>query len=101
MGEDLQTRTEDLLKTREITVTRIKNGKTEELSAGKFLHDLTYHDGVLEMLLGSTSEGYLRPSEVLIFGLGLSPSQALPLIYKRTGQFLYRGVHKVDPLEMV
>jgi radical SAM-linked protein len=101
IGEDLQTRIEGLLKNREITVTRIRNGKTEELSAGRFLHDLTYNDSAFEMLLGFTSEGNLRPSEVLIFGLGFSPSQALPLIYKRTGQFLYQGVHKIDPLDMV
>lgn len=101
IGEDLQTRIDSLLKSREIKVTRIKNGETKELSAGRFLHDLTYNDSVFEMFLGFTAEGYLRPSEVLIFGLGFSPWQALSLIYKRTGQFLYRGVHKVEPFDMV
>lgn len=99
--EDLQHRIDSLLKNKKIIVTRIKNKETIELSVGQFLYDLVYKDDVFEMFLGFTPGGYIRPSEVLIFGLGFSPMQALPLIYERTGQFLCQGVHRVEPLDLV
>ncbi len=101
VNKDLQDRIDSLLESKKISVTRIKNKETIELSVGQFLYDLVYKDGVFEMVLGFTPGGYIRPSEVLIFGLGISPAQALPLIYERTGQFLLQGVHKVEPLDII
>jgi len=98
---NIQKKINNLLERKEITVTRIKKEEPKEFSVGQFLHQLTFNDGVFEMLLGFTPDGYLRPGEVMIFGLGFSVSESQSLIYNRTGQYFLQGVHKVEPLDLV
>jgi len=99
--ENIQKKINDLLERKEITVTRIKKEEPKEFSVGRFLHQLTFNDSLFEMLLGFTPDGYIRPSEVMTFGLGFSVSESLSLVYNRTGQYFIQGVHKVEPLDLV
>lgn len=98
---DMQGKIDNLLKNKEMIVTRTKNDESKEHSVGRFLHELSYKDGVFEMLLGFTPDGYIKPNEVLIYGLGFSIRDSQSLIYNRTGQYYLRGVHKIEPLELV
>jgi len=85
----------------EIIVARFKKEETKEYSVGQFLYNLTLNDNKLEMLLGVTPDGYLRPDEVMVFGLGYSSDEAKALIYHRTGQYFRQGVHQVDPFDLI
>jgi radical SAM family uncharacterized protein/radical SAM-linked protein len=101
VDNEISARINDLLKNRAFSVIRVKKDERIEVDVGRFLYDLSFHDGLMEMLLGFTPEGYIRPNEVLEFGLGFSTEEALSLIYARTGQYLLQGVHKVEPLDLV
>lgn len=91
----------ELITSKKLNVKRIKKDQEKHLEVRQYLHELNYDQGRLDMLLGFTPEGYLRPSEVLIFGMGIPEQSVLPLIFKRTGQYLLQGVHKVDPFDLV
>jgi radical SAM-linked protein len=97
---ELPSQIERLFAEKQLKITRRKQDEVKELSLGHLLHELRLEDDTINMALGVASEGYIRPSEVLIFGLGYSFQDAMSLIYKRTGQYLIQGVHKVDPLDI-
>ncbi|MCP4582745.1 MAG: TIGR03960 family B12-binding radical SAM protein [candidate division Zixibacteria bacterium] len=99
--EETRTKIDNLVASKELTVTRTKKEEQRELQVGQFLYELSFNDGLLEMFLGFTPDGYLRPNEVLKFGLGYSEEETLSFIYNRSGQFLLQGVHKVDPFDLV
>jgi radical SAM family uncharacterized protein/radical SAM-linked protein len=90
-----------LLAEKQITIIRRKHEEIKELSLGHLLYELNLNDDTLNMELGVNADGYIRPSEILIFGLGFSENDAISLLYKRTGQYLKQGVHKVDPIDIV
>ena len=98
---DLCPAIESLLSEKNLTVTRHKGGELKQFEVGSFLHELASENGTITMLLGFTPDGYLRPTEVMQFGLGLPPEAAQSLIYTRTGQYLLQGIHRVEPLDLV
>lgn len=97
----IEDKIEKLLSTREITVTRIKKDVEKQIEVGHLLYELSYKDGEIEMLLGVTSDGYVRPSEIMIFGVGLTVEESQKLVYHRAGQYFLQGVHRVEPFDLV
>ncbi|MCD6161734.1 MAG: TIGR03960 family B12-binding radical SAM protein [candidate division Zixibacteria bacterium] len=100
-GDDIREKIDNLQENKELIVVRTKNDESKEHSVGSFLHELSYTDGVFEMLLGFMPGGYIKPNEVLIYGLGFSMRDSQSLVYNRTGQYYLRGVHKIEPLDLV
>ncbi len=98
---EIESKIENLLSSREITVTRVKKEQEKQIEVGHLLHDLSYSDGVIEMLLGVTPDGYVRPGEIIVFGLGLSPEESMKLVYHRAGQYFLQGVRKAEPFDLV
>ena len=101
LADGLPKKIADLLISRQIDVIRKKGIETRQFAAGEFLYELVLNGAKLEMLLGIGTEAYVRPAEILTFGLGFSEESALALVYNRTGQYHIQGIHKVDPLDLV
>jgi radical SAM family uncharacterized protein/radical SAM-linked protein len=97
---DLKTRIARILESKQLEVVRKKETETRQISAGHLVIGLALENNRLKMLLAVTPDGYVRPAEVMIFGLGYSEFEATGLIYRRVGQYHIQGVHKVDPLEL-
>jgi radical SAM-linked protein len=97
---DLKTRIARILESKQLEVVRKKETETRQISAGHLVIELALENNRLKMLLAVTPDGYVRPAEVMIFGLGYSEFEATGLIYRRVGQYHIQGVHKVDPLEL-
>lgn len=97
---DLNLRIARLLESKQLEVVRKKETETKNVSAGHLVLELTLDSNLLKMLLAVSPDGYVRPAEVLVFGLGYSEYEATGLIYRRTGQYHIQGVHQVDPLEL-
>jgi hypothetical protein len=55
----------------------------------------------MKMFLGLGTEGYVRPQEVLIYGLGLEDRKVLSLIFKRTGLFVKTEKEILTPMDML
>jgi len=98
---DLRPTIEKLRADKNLNVTRIKEAESKQFEVGRFLHELSMENETITMLLGFTPDGYLRPTEVMQFGLGLPQEIAQSLIYTRTGQYLLQGIHRVEPLDLV
>jgi len=101
VSDDIVQKIDRLSGSNEIIVIRSRKDESKEYSVGQFLYKLVLNDNNLEMLLGVTPDGYLRPDEVMIFGLGYSEHEAKALTYHRTGQYFMQGVHQVDPFDLV
>ena len=99
--ESYTERVNQLLQAKSLTVTRFKNNEPKELMVGEFIHDLKLENEQIDMLLGFTSDGYVRPSEILEFGLGLTADEVMTAMYERTGLYHLQGVHKIEPFDLV
>jgi len=101
LNENQKLQAGNLLGNSEIEITRIKKDVEKKFWLNDFLHEINSTDDGLEMLLKFSSGGFIRPNEVLTFGLGIDIDTALACVYNRTGQYKISGIHKVDPLDMV
>ena len=101
ISDDIRLKIDRLSNSNELIVIRSKKEELKEYSVRQYLYNLALDGSKLEMLLGVTPDGYLRPDEVIAFGLGYSADEAKALIYHRTGQYFMQGVHKVDPFDLI
>jgi hypothetical protein len=101
LPENAEKKINELLNTRELSVVRIKGEEKKQIEVGHLIHDLNIEDHHLNMLLGVSPDGYIRPAEVLTFGLGMNEIDVQMLVFHRVGQYRIQGVRKADPFDMV
>lgn len=99
--ESIGQKIRDLLQNKQLSVIRTKNDEHKEYAVGRYVHELSFENGCIKMLLGLTPEGYVRPSEVLEFGLGIPRDEVMATIFERTGLYFLQGVHKIEPFDLV
>jgi len=56
---------------------------------------------LVKMHLGMGRDGYARPEEILIYGLGLEQKRVAALLFKRTGLFVTKDKQILTPMEEV
>mgnify|MGYP000372836082 CR=1 FL=1 len=98
IGED---RIKSLRESPELIIERNKPNSSARISARELLLSISLNGEAIEMELALADDKSLRPSEVLIYGLGLSVETVLPMIIERTGQYHLQGIHRTDPLQLV
>jgi radical SAM-linked protein len=91
----------ELLSSSSLIVKRIKNEEIKEVEVRPLIRELSVADEQINMLLGFAPDVYVRPAEILVYGLGLDERLVQTLIFKRTGQFMLQGIHKVEPMDLV
>ncbi len=90
-----------LRESQELIVRRDRPKGPCSISARELLLSIRLVDEGIEMELAVAEDKNLRPSEVLIYGLGFTAEKVLPMIIERTGQYHLQGIHRVDPLQLV
>lgn len=90
-----------LRDSKELIITRKKPDSIKQISARELLISIALNDNAIDMELLTTQEKNLRPTEVLIYGLGLAEDEARRLLIERTGQYHLLGIHKIDPMQSV
>jgi len=99
--ESIEDRIKSLRESPELIVERNRPKSSGRISARDLLLSISLNGEAIEMEIVLADYKSLRPSEVLIYGLGLPAETVMPMIIERTGQYHLQGIHRTDPLQLV
>lgn len=104
--EQIKTKVTSTLEKKDLVVTRLKKESTQELDIRSYILSLEAEEidkgkTKLKMLLVLTPLGYVRPQEVLHYGLELGEKEILRLLIKRTGLYCKKEEKLLTPMELV
>ncbi len=91
----------EIVERKSLPVKRKKENVEKEVDAGPFIESLDIDGKVIIAGLWQTTEGHIKPEEILVFGLGLEIEQVKPLPIHRKGQYYKSGFRLIEPLELV
>jgi radical SAM-linked protein len=100
-NDDMLTQIDSLMNSSSLIIKRTKNEEIKEVEVRPLIRELTCADRQINLLLGFAPDVYVRPAEILVHGLGMDERLVQALIFRRTGQYMLQGIHKVEPLDLV
>jgi radical SAM family uncharacterized protein/radical SAM-linked protein len=96
---------QSLLERENLWIKRATKEQVKEVDIKRHIYKLDSESlgnlGTLKMYLGLGNEGYTRPDEILIYGLGMTEKEVLGLLIKRTGLFVVKDKQLFTPMEVV
>ena len=84
-----------------LVVKRIKGEIENELDVGQFIQEIAALNTAIQLDLNQTPDGYIKPEEIFIFGLGMDIDYAKSLEIHRAGQYHKSGYRIIEPLDLV
>ena len=99
--DDISAKIDSLMDSSSLIIKRMKNEEIKEVEVRPLIHELSYTNNQLNLLLGFAPDVYVRPAEILVHGLGMDERLVQALIFRRAGQYMLQGIHKVEPMDLV
>jgi radical SAM family uncharacterized protein/radical SAM-linked protein len=94
-----------LLERENLWIKRVTKEKVKEVDIRRYIYkldsELLGNMLRLRMYLSLGNEGYARPDEILIYGLGLAEKVVRGLLIKRSGLFVVKDRQLFTPMEVV
>ncbi len=90
-----------LVADKKLVVVRKRNELESRVEVGRLIENITKEGDLLILDILQTPDGYIKPEEILIFGLGMNPELVRPLAIHRKGQFHRIGGRLLEPLDLV
>ncbi|MFH1337120.1 MAG: TIGR03960 family B12-binding radical SAM protein, partial [Candidatus Zixiibacteriota bacterium] len=101
----IDTGIQSLLERENLWIRRTTKDQIKEVDIRRHIYkldsELLGNMVVLRMYLGVGSEGYARPDEILVYGLGMEEKEVLGLLIKRSGLFVVKEKQLLTPMEVV
>jgi radical SAM family uncharacterized protein/radical SAM-linked protein len=91
----------EIVREKKLVVKRTKGEIENEMDVGQFVQEISPLDFGLQLDLNQTPDGYVKPEEIFIFGLGLETELVKSLTIHRKGQYLKSGYRVIEPLDLV
>jgi radical SAM family uncharacterized protein/radical SAM-linked protein len=103
--DQIHTSIQSLLERENLCIKRITKEKIKEVDIRRHIFKLDSERlgnmVTLRMYLGLGNEGYVRPDEILVYGLGMEEKEVLGLLIKRSGLFVVKEKQLLTPMEVV
>jgi radical SAM family uncharacterized protein/radical SAM-linked protein len=84
-----------------LPVVRVRDEQEKRIDVGRFIENIKIDDGGITFEILQTPDGYVKPEEILIFGLDMDPQIVKPLAIHRKAQFHKIGGRLLEPLDLV
>jgi len=96
---------QSLLERENLWIKRTTKEQVKEVDIKRHIYKLDSEPlgnmAILRMYLSVGSEGYTRPEEILVYGLGMEEKEVLGLLVRRSGLFVVKEKQLLTPMEVV